>query len=415
MLRINLLPASVAQRRRTRLTIIGFAALLLVCIAAPLAIYASQKAHLSELTQQADTAEAGKKQTDALKAQAVSTLAKVKPIADKLKFVEDVHAYPRQWVALYNTLAETTPKSSFIYTEASVSGGTGGASGGAPGGIGGMGGAAGGAAGASGGATMTIKAYSPSLEEVGRYLQAMYQEPDFQTVAVDHVPGYPDNVRHLYYLNGVLVFADSGTSSNSSGGGSSPMGGMGGMNIPSPMGGMSPSPMGGMGGMGGQSSGGSGGSGGAPAGWSAGNLGPNAPGNLPPGVTAPPPQLTGGTASTPSGGGGPMGAPGGIGGQSGGQNSGGYSPAFLAIAGKGISPFAPPAVREKILQQALGHVVVKEVPKGFDLTVTATLKQPLTPPTLPGTAPSGPGGGGRPGAMPGMGMPGMGRPPAGPA
>ena len=96
------------------------------------------------------------------------------------------------WVKLYNTLADTSPKSSFIYSDAAVSG-----------------------------ATMTIKAYSPSVEEVGRYLQAMYHEPDFQTVAVDQVPGYPDNVRHLYYLNGTMVFADGASGSSAPPAGSS--------------------------------------------------------------------------------------------------------------------------------------------------------------------------------------------------
>ncbi len=162
------------------------------------------------------------------------------PIKAKLKFVDDVHAYATAWIKLYNTLADQSPKSSFIYTDASVSG-----------------------------TTMTIKAYSPSVEEVGRYLQAMYQESDFSQVVVDHVPGYPDNVRHLYYLNGRMVFADGATASSASGG---PSGG-------------GPSSSGGA----------SAGASGAPAGFSPDNLGPNGPGNVPRDVGPPPAELTGGT------------------------------------------------------------------------------------------------------------------------
>jgi len=339
----------------------GFAVLLIICLVLPLTYYAAQNKALSDLTGQADTAVAGKAVTDGLNTKAKAMLAQVDPIKAKLKFVDDVHAYARQWIALYNTLAETSPKSSLIYTDASVSG-----------------------------ATMTIKAYSPSLEEVGRYLQTMYQEPDFQTVAVDHVPGYPDNVRHLYFLNGVMVFAD-GASSTSGPGGLGGSGGPGGMGL-----GSIPSPMGGMGLGGGQS--GSGGSSG-PSGWGPDQLGPNAGGNIPPGVGPPPAQLTGGAASAPtSGTANPMGG-------ANAQASSGYSPAFLAIAAKDISPFAPPAVREQILQKALSHVIVKEVPKGFDLTVTATLKQALSPPTLPGAQPAGKPGMGGPGGMPDMAMP----------
>ena len=122
-------------------------------------------------------------------------------------------------------------------------------------------------------------------------------------------------------------------------------------------------------------------------------LGPNGPSNIPPDVGPPPPQLTGVGAAT---GGGTQG-PGG--GQSG--AAGGYSERFLRIAGRNISPFASPAVRDQILAKKLRQVVKVTVPKGFDINVTATLKQALTLPTLPGAAPAGGVPGGGPGGYPG--------------
>ena len=354
MLRINLLPPYVQQRRLTKKLVPLFVAIFALCVAAPLALYFYQRGQLATLTQQANDAVAGKSKTDALKAQATTTIAQVAPIQAKLQFVEDCNDHIRQVVALWNRLADTTPKSSFIYTGASVSG-----------------------------TTMSIKAYSPSVEEVGRYLQTMYHEPDFVTVAVDHIPAYPENVRHLYFLNGVLVFADG-----ASGGTGSTQGGYGGG-------------QGGPGGFSGGQGGGQQGSGqaaaGAPTNWTPDALGPNGPGNIPPDVGPPPPQLAGTGAGT--------GIPQG---QGGGQNAatGSYSERFLRIAGKGISPFASPAVRDQILAKKLRQVVQVTVPKGFDINVTATLKQALTLPTLPGAAPAagaGPGGfsGGPPGGFSG--------------
>ena len=368
MLRINLLPSYVSQRRLTKRLVVAFAALFILCVLAPLAIYASMVHHLNDVSAQADSAEAGKKITDARKAQAAAAIASIKPIQDKLDFVTAVHAYNRQQVALYNTLADTSPKSSLIYTDASYSA-----------------------------STMSIKAYSPSVGVVGRYLQAMYQEPDFQTVAVDKIPGYPDNVRHLYYLNGKMVFADGATGSTGGGGQqgsqSSNQGrGQGGFPGGGPGGGGSPS-----GGYGGGQSGSSTG----PAGYTLANLGPNGPTNLPAGVGPPPAELTGGATASAQGGG-----QGGVGQGSGAGQAGGYSPAFLAIADRNLSPFILPEAREAIHRQFLRRVVMVSAPKGFDINVTATLKQPLTAPTLPGSAPAagagrGAGFGGPMGGSPG--------------
>ena len=356
MLRINLLPSYVTQRRLTKKLVPVFLGLFLLSIALPLAAYFYLHGKLATLTQQANAAVSGKAITDGLKAQAATTIAQVAPIQAKLQFVTDTDAYARKWVALYNTLADTTPKSSFIYTGAQVTG-----------------------------PTMAIKAYSPSVEEVGRYLQVMYHEPDFSTVVVDKIPAYPDNIRHLYYLNGVMVFADGATASSGSSG-------------PGGFSGGSPSGF-----SGGPGASGGAASSGAPANWTPDALGPNGPTNVPPGVGPPPPEIAvGGAAGTSAASGGFGGAPGG--GQSGAGSS--YSPNFLRIAGRDISPFASPEIRDQILHKALSRVVVKTVPKGFDINVTATLKQPLTPPGLPGSAPAGgatPGGfpGGPPGGFPG--------------
>ncbi len=362
MLRINLLPSYVSQRRLTKRLIAAFAALFILCVLAPLAIYATMVHHLNDVSAQANSAEAGKKITDTRKAQAAAAIASIKPIQDKLDFVTAVQAYNRQQVALYNTLAYASPKSSLIYTDAAYTG-----------------------------STMNIKAYSPSVDVVGRYLQAMYQEPDFKTVAVDKVPGYPDNVRHLYFLKGRMVFADGATGST----GGSQQSSQGGSqsSYPGGRGGSSYSSSSFSGSRGGQS-----GSSVGPSGYTPANLGPNGPTNIPPGVGPPPPELIGGTTNSSQTGQNGSGA--------GAGQTGTYSPAFLAIADRNLSPFILPEALEASRKRFLRQVVMVNAPKGFEINVTAELKQPLTPPTLPGTAPAaapgrGAGFGGGPGGPPG--------------
>ena len=377
MLRINLLPPYVQQRRLTKRLVPAFVALFALCAALPLAGYFYLHGKLTALTQQANDAVTGKGVTDSLKTEATTTIAQVGPIQQKLQFFTDVDAYDRKWVALYAQLAQTTPRSSFIYDGAAITG-----------------------------PTMAIKAFSPSVEKVGQYLQVMYHEPDFSTVAVDHIPAYPDNIRHLYYLDGVPVFAD-GASSGGNGGGSAGGFSGGGRGFPGGGGGGYPGGGGGFsGGQGGQAAAG------APANYTADALGPNGATNVPPDVGPPPPEIavggTGGTSGQQTGGG----QGGGFqGGGAGSGQIGTYSPAFLRVSGRGISPFASPEVRERIYQKALRRVVVKTVPKGFDINVTATLKELLTAPVPPGSAPAGgtsPGGypGGAPGGPPGGPPPG---------
>lgn len=364
MLRINLLPPYVQQRRLTKRLVPAFVALFAVCAALPLAGYFYLHNKLNALTGEANAAVSGKGVTDSLKAESVTTIAQVGPIQQKLQFVTDVDTYARKWVAKYAQLADTTPRSSFIYTGAAITG-----------------------------PTMAIKAYSPSVESVGRYLQVMYHEPDFSTVAVDHIPAYPDNIRHLYYLDGVLVFADGATGGSGNGGGSAPGGFSGGSGGRFPGGGGYP---------GGSSQGGQAGAG-APANFTPDALGPNGATNIPPDVGPPPAEIAvGGTGGGTGGQQASGGYPGGgfqAGGAGGGQ-TGTYSPAFLRVAGRGISPFASPEIRQRIYLKALRRVVVKTVPKGFDINVTATLKEPLTPPVPPGSAPAG---GASPGGYPGGG------------
>ena len=135
----------------------------------------------------ADAAVQGKAVTDALKQKATDTTAQIKPIQDKVDFVTAVHKYHMALVRIYYTLAQYTD-SKVIYSDAAYSG-----------------------------TTMTVHAYTPSLAEVGRYLQRMYHNiqvdtgPNavFSNVSIDHVPGYPEGYVYKYYVGNTLVSVGS--------------------------------------------------------------------------------------------------------------------------------------------------------------------------------------------------------------
>ena len=125
--------------------------------------------------------------TDGLKQKATDTTAQIQPIQDKVDFVTAVHKYHMALVRIYYTLAQYTD-SKVIYSDAAYSG-----------------------------TTMTVHAYTPSLAEVGRYLQRMYHNiqvdtgPNavFSNVSIDHVPGYPEGYVYKYYVGNTLVSVGS--------------------------------------------------------------------------------------------------------------------------------------------------------------------------------------------------------------
>ena len=351
MLRINLLPNYVSQRRQTRKLLLGFIVLFVLCAVIPTVLYLNASGQAAIWESKATSAEAGKAITDALKQKASDTTSQIAPLQAKVDFVNAVHQHNIDIVKFWNLLAQYSSGSKVIYSDAAISG-----------------------------STLTIKAYTPSIAEVGRYLQAMYQEPDFQSVGVDKLPGYPDALVAKVYLGKKLLFVSSSGGSNSSSA-SGPAAGGGGR-------------FGGGSNTGGGSFGGAGGA----------------------------KQRTYGQAAAISAGGGNSNVPVLSGGNSnnGAKGSAASSSqidpqqleqALLSdpqIKGTMMNPFAPPSAQILAVEHLIKLLKIREEPQGFPITVTATLKQPLVVPAVPGTAAGGgaAGGFGGPGGAGGFGGPG---------
>lgn len=364
MLRINLLPGYVAQRRITKNLTILFVVIFLACLLTPLLIYTSAKGTLSEALHRAEDAETKQKVVQGLRSEADSTRAQIAPIQARVDFVKAVHAYTLSIVRFWNTVAAYSDKR-VIYSDAVVSGNT-----------------------------LTIKAYTPSIEVVGRYLQVMYHEPDFQTVGIDRLPGYPEALVNKYYLEGQLIAIGSSSASGGGGGGGYPGGGGGGGY---PGGASSASSSGGYPG-GGYPGGGGGGGAAGPSFGTPVPIGPTGPTRS---VVQVPVISEGGSGNTAT-----------VSGTLDAQalyTALSTTPQFSRLVNTNVNPFIPQQQRvNEVIQILQRRVRVRREPQGFAITVTATLKQPLMAPTLPGAAPAGAaGGGGYPGAG-GGGYPGGG-------
>jgi Tfp pilus assembly protein PilN len=175
MLRINLLPAYVAQRRLSKRMILGFAALFLVLLVGMGAWYVSISSALSRETQLADNAVAGQQAMQGVTQQAQTVQASVAPIQAKVDFVKAVHQYNLSQVRIYANLAHyTDPK--IIYSDAAYSGDT-----------------------------MTIQAYTPSFPELLVYLPEIRKDPDFTSVTINTVPDSSNAYVTNYYVGHTLV------------------------------------------------------------------------------------------------------------------------------------------------------------------------------------------------------------------
>ena len=171
MLRINLLPSSVAQRRLSKRLTAAFTVLLILCVALPL-LYSAKLAHDSG-------SEAAGRRTPRWR-------PRRSPIPWKRRPSQHHRADPADpGQSRFRGRGPQAPhgpdahllhagavhRLQVIYSDATYSG-----------------------------STMTVHAYAPSIAEVGRYLQRMYhniqvRSPDpntvvFKDIAIDHVPGY---------------------------------------------------------------------------------------------------------------------------------------------------------------------------------------------------------------------------------
>jgi len=188
MLRINLLPSYVALRRKNKKFIagwiVGFAAVVTAMLLFEF-LYLQPK--LNNETQLAEAADQAHTYITNEQALAASTLSAVAPIQAKIDFFNAVQAYNLDYLKLYMTVARfTSPK--ILYTGMTVSG-----------------------------STLTINAYTPSIADLGRYLQVMYHEPDISSVSISSIPTPDQAAEKVYTYKGAVIGMTGGSTATSGG------------------------------------------------------------------------------------------------------------------------------------------------------------------------------------------------------
>lgn len=161
MLRINLLPAYIAERRKTRLTIAAFSAAFLAVTGGLLAYYFVKEAQVQDLEAKASAEETAAQAVQAIQAQAQTTRSGVQPILDKVSYVDQVRFYNTLRPRIYRQVAAYTHKD-IQYNSMAVTG-----------------------------RSLAVSAFAKNLSDIGRFLITMFGNPDLTAVSVSGPPGWP--------------------------------------------------------------------------------------------------------------------------------------------------------------------------------------------------------------------------------
>jgi hypothetical protein len=188
MLRINLLPSYVAQRRQNKKFIAGWTTIFIVAVALALAFqYAYLVPKDAQETSLANIALAATGVITADQTEASTIKSGVAPIQGKLDFYNKVHQYNLLYPQLYLNIARySSPK--ILYYKMSVMG-----------------------------TTLTIDAYTPSIEALGRYLQWMYTEPDITSVNISAIPTPEQAAEKIYLYKGTVIGMSGGAATTQGG------------------------------------------------------------------------------------------------------------------------------------------------------------------------------------------------------
>ncbi len=196
MIKINLLPAFVRERKVVRKLLMFILILLGLELLGFAYWYNRVSTQGYDIGQQLDVAKAQAQEVQRLQSEADSIRAEIEPIKAKTKFIEDTKNFPVKLADLLDSIRRYT-YGKVIYTSLQLGGGAGGMMGpmmgGMPGpmmgtGMPGMGAMGGG--GTQQITTVSIQGYTDSVENVARYLQNLLRCPQIADVQISGIPGY---------------------------------------------------------------------------------------------------------------------------------------------------------------------------------------------------------------------------------
>lgn len=165
MLKINLLPSYIYEKRKLRQVTILFGVLVLGTAVGMFGWFSVLTKQKQELTIQVADMEQKMNEVKALEAQVAAEEAKAPPMQNKVSFVEGIMAYNTEYPKLYEELAKYT-YSRILYKSIEPSG-----------------------------TQLKISASARSVGDCGRYLLNMYRASHiFTSVTIDSVPGWNGSI-----------------------------------------------------------------------------------------------------------------------------------------------------------------------------------------------------------------------------
>ncbi len=173
-LRINLLPAYIAETRRTKMAIAAFSTLFVLAAAGSTFYYSVRQAETTKLEGEANDMEqqatAATTKLNGVKAEATALRAQIAPIQDRVSFVKQVQFY-NTWVQKIYRRAARYTDSKVEYSSMAVTGGTLAMTGYVTG-------------------ESDPKLGSSAVDNLARYLITFYGNPDVTAVTVSGPPGW---------------------------------------------------------------------------------------------------------------------------------------------------------------------------------------------------------------------------------
>lgn len=163
VLRINLMPAYIAEQRKTSSAVVGTVAGVIAVVGGLLGYhFLVLTPQVNNMIEQANAADADAKIVEGIEAQTASTLSQVKPLQDKVDFVKQVQFHNVLVPQIYRNVAKYTYNkveynSMNVQTDA-----------------------------------LTISAYVQKLADVGRFYLTLFANPDIKSVSISGLPGWPN-------------------------------------------------------------------------------------------------------------------------------------------------------------------------------------------------------------------------------
>lgn len=162
MLKINLLPKYIFDKRKVRQTAVVFVVLFVGVVAGMVAWHLSLAAKERDLRMQVADMQQKADEVKAIEAQATAEEQRLPVIQGKVSFIESVMQYNLEYPKLYEELSKYT-YNRIMYISVDPSGGQ-----------------------------LKVGAHARSIGDCGRYLLNMYRASHiFSSVGIDAVPGWP--------------------------------------------------------------------------------------------------------------------------------------------------------------------------------------------------------------------------------